>query len=265
MKKTLSILLVSASLITGGCQTVETRHTSSYQPGVIPKATKPSNAQIQQTRSLLTQQAAKDKLTFVQSGATYNRTKRIVNRLSRAAGLGNFSYPVYIADAGNTANAFAYQGNTIVVYKALADRLPRDDEYAAVLSHEVAHILGSHHVNQDSQQRQVAVNVAASVLGSLIGGDAGQLASIATNTVGTGYFVRPYERGMEYEADHVGMLLQAKAGYNPEGAIRMWKKAGSVLGSAGSRENFLSTHPAHGNRVARLEQTLPAAKRYYHP
>jgi predicted Zn-dependent protease len=261
-------LFLAGALFTSGCQSTQERYSSGYREGVIPQATRPSNDRIRQTRSLLINRVApQQRMRLTQTGPRYNRVKRMVNRLSRAAGLRGFSYPVYIADAGSKVNAFAYQGNTIVVYKALVDRLPRDDELAAVLAHEISHILGRHHANEAAQQRRVAVGVAAAVIGSLVGSEvsssAGSLAEYASNTIGTGYFVRPYDRGMEYEADHVGMLLMAKAGYNPEGAIRLWSKAGRVMGSAGARENFLSTHPSHGNRVERLKKTLPLARRYY--
>lgn len=268
MYRLIAALLLASALFTSGCESTQERYSSGYREGVIPTASRPSNDNIRQTRALLINRVApQEKIRLTQTGARYNRVKRIVNRLSRAAGLRGFSYPVYIADAGNKVNAFAYQGNTIVVYKALVDKLPRDDELAAVLGHEISHILGDHHANQSAEKRRVAVGVAAAVIGAVVGSEvsssAGSIAEYASSTIGTGYFVRPYDRGMEYEADHVGMLLMAKAGYNPEGAIRLWSKAGRVMGSAGANQNFLSTHPSHGNRVERLRKTLPLAQRYY--
>ncbi|MEJ2310079.1 MAG: M48 family metallopeptidase [Gammaproteobacteria bacterium] len=268
MKRLLILILLSGALLAGGCESVPEKHTSSFRPGEIPVATRPGAAEISKTRRLLFNELApREEMKLTQAGPSYRRVKRIVGRLSRAAGLGSFSYPVYLADIGDQVNAFAYQGNTIIVSTELVDRLPRDDELAAVLGHEMAHILGSHHENEAAQQTRLAVGVAAVVIGAIarseVSSTAGRIAEYATGAIGTGYFVRPYDRGMEYEADHVGMLLMAKAGYDPEAAIRLWSKAGSVMGSAGASENFLSTHPSHGNRMQRLRNTLPLARRYY--
>ena len=256
-----------APLLLAACVSQPT-HTSSYQPGTIPKPTKPTASELNQSRALLYDKLAKrDKLQLRQSGTQYQRVRRIVNRLSKAAGAHGYSYPVYMADAGKKTNAYALNGNTIVVYDELERRISNDTELAAVLGHEMSHILASHHKDSTTAERQAMVNVAATLIGSIVGASvsstAGDIAMQGTAIAGTGAYVHSYSRAMEYEADEVGMLLMAKAGYNPKGAISFWSKASSVLGSAGGGNDFFSTHPSHGNRMQRLQLTLPQAQKLY--
>lgn len=268
MKKIVILFLAGVLAGTLGCVSQPT-HTSGYIPGTIPQPSRPTASEMSHSRSLLYDTVAKkENLKLRQEGNNYVRAKTIVSRLSQAAGLGNFSYPVYMADAGKRTNAFALNGNTIVVYDELARRIGNDEELAAILGHEVSHILGQHHKDTTSTERQAIVDVAATLIGSVIGSSvsatAGDIARQGTALAGSGAFVRSYDRAMEYEADQVGMLLMAKAGYDPEGAIRFWSKASSVLGAAGGGYDFFSTHPSHGNRMQRLRETLPTARKLYH-
>ena len=261
MKTKFLIIFVFFSLC--ACST----STKNFKPGVIPTPAQISENKTSETKALLDKYARDNKLKLVQSGADYNRVNNMVKKLAKAAGLQGDSFPVYIADAGDTKNAFAINSNTIVVYTALLDELDDDDKLSVVIAHEVAHILGQHSEDDTEQKRGIAVG-----LGSLLLGTA---ASIATgvdvvgdtvaktaNTLGAGAFVLSYGRAQEYEADHIGMLLMAKAGYDPENAILVWENADKILG-AGAKNSFLSSHPSHGDRRQRLEQTLPYAKPLY--
>ena len=250
-----------------GCATVS-GPTKNFNPNAIPTAAVPQQASVAETRQVIIQELGqKQGMALSTSGPDYQRVNNLVHRLSRAVGLGNFSYPVIIADAGNKVNAMAVNGNTIVVYKELLRRVPNDSELAAVIGHEIAHILLRHHADNTVQNRSVLVGIGASVLGNLAssrwGADTGKLARDIAGTLGQGYFVNSYSREMEYEADHTGMLIMAKAGYDPHGAISFWKHASQIFGGAGGGAEFLSTHPSEGHRLARLEQTLPTAMQYY--
>ncbi len=253
--------------ILSGCTTVS-GPTKNFNPNVIPTAAIPQQASVAETRQVIIQELGqKQGMALSTSGPAYQRVNNLVRRLSQAAGLNGFSYPVVIADARDKVNAMAVNGNTIVVYKELLKRVPKDSELAAVVSHEVAHILLKHHADNTVKNRSVLVGVGASVLGNLAtsrwGADTGRLARDIAGTLGQGYFVNSYSRGMEYEADHTGMLLMAKAGYDPRGAISFWRRANQIFGTAGNSAEFLSTHPSEGHRLARLEQILPTALQYY--
>lgn len=256
----LTIIFTSLLSCAGGA-------AKQYDKGVIPRVSPPSGTQIAQTRNLLKQSAVKSKMKLYSSGAYYNRAKRIVTRLSNAAGLGGFSYPVYIADAGNTVNAMAVNDNTIVVFRKLMDNIKSDTTLSVVLAHEVSHMLSRHGSDKVIQARTSAVAIGSAILGAIVASktgnsNAGAAARDISATAGAGAFLRPYSRSMELEADHVGMLLMAKAGYNPRSAISFWGNSKKYLGSSGSN-SFLSTHPSPGNRKAQLQRTLPLALKYY--
>ena len=253
------ILTVFIILSLGACSTA----TKNFQPGIIPAPMQISESKTSETRALLDKYAQQNDLELRQSGAEYHRVNAMVTKLARAAGLKGDSFPVYIADAGDIKNAFAINSNTIVVYTALLDELSDDNQLSVVLAHEVAHILGQHSEDDTEKSRGAAVAIGSILLGTAVsiatGVDVvGDTVANTANTLGAGAFVLSYGRAQEYEADHIGMLLMAKAGYDPNNAISVWQNANTILG-AGAKNSFLSSHPAHGDRKKRLEQTLPYA------
>jgi predicted Zn-dependent protease len=258
--------VVVVSILVSGCTTT-TGPTKSFTPNSIPQVRIPPQASITQTQQVIVQELGRKKgMKLYNSGADFQRVNRLVKRLSSAAGLGSFSFPVIIADAGNKVNAMAVNGNTIVVYKELLRRVPNDTELAAVIGHEMAHIASRHHEDKTAENRAAGVQIGANLLGSLIGRRVGvtegELVSKIAGTLGQGLFVNSYSREMEYEADHTGMLLMARAGYNPQGAINFWSNANQIFGVSGGAD-FLSSHPSEGRRLARLQQSLPTAMQYF--
>jgi predicted Zn-dependent protease len=73
----------------------------------------------------------------------------------------------------------------------------------------------------------------------------------------------PYSPAQESEADHIGLLLMAKAGYDPHESVALWRRMEQVSGGSGQGPDFLSTHPNHGTRIANLESWMPQAVPYY--
>ncbi|MGH1543903.1 MAG: M48 family metallopeptidase [Arenicella sp.] len=249
-------------IIATGCTT----STKNFESGVIPDYAPIEQEKVTQNRYALENMMDEQDLELQQSGESYDRVKRIINRLSEAANVEQ-ELDVYVVDAGDNVNAFAMGGNTIVVYQELIDRLPVDEELAVILGHEMAHILGQHNFDDTEQKRGAAWGIASAVVGVAVtiatdgSSLAGDLAQTGTEVVGTG-IVRSYGRAMEHEADHVGMLLMAKAGYNPATAISVWSKANTVLGKSGG-PSFFSSHPSHGNRKERLEKDFVLAEPIY--
>ena len=254
--------LVALVVILSGCSSM----AKDYKKGVIPVAKRASSADIVNTKSLLNK-ALKGKVKLSQSGSDYHLINTIVKRLSVAAGLGSWSYPVYIGDAGNEVNAMAVNDNTILVYKKLISNVGRDTGLlATILAHEVAHILGKHGHDSTNKNRSIGVILGSLALGVLVekttgSREFGSFSREIGNMVGIGTLVRPYDRSVELEADHVGMLLMAKAGYDPRIAIRFWANSTKYLGASSS--SFLSTHPSHADRKKKLLETLPLALKIY--
>ncbi|MDR1556840.1 MAG: M48 family metallopeptidase [Tannerellaceae bacterium] len=159
-------------------------------------------------------------------------------------------------------NAFCMPGGKIVVYEGIMPFATTDDELAAVLGHEVAHAVAKHANERMSQQ--MLTQYGGAILGQAVSGASTTVQNLAGTVYGLGTelgIMLPYSRKHEYEADHMGLIFMAMAGYNPQAAITFWTKM--AQGKTSSVPEFLSTHPSDVNRVAELQKYLPDALRYY--
>jgi predicted Zn-dependent protease len=242
--------------------------------GQIPVFSAPAVLEVEQVKSAVDQSLKGEGKTVYTSGPIHARATRIIDRLSVAAGAGSFHFPVLIADAGEEVNAMVADGKTVIVYKALMDKVPQDDELATVLAHEIGHALGKHQDDEGSDERKSEVEIGSSILGAAanialsaagyggLGSLAGDVTETTVGAVGMGAYVLSYDRDMEYEADHIGMMVMAKAGYNPEAALRFWEKSDEIFGGSNSM-SFFSTHPSNSDRLEKLSEYLPLARAYY--
>lgn len=158
----------------------------------------------------------------------------------------------------NEVNAYCMPGGKIAVYTGIISKLNlTDDELAAVIGHEIAHALREHSREQISQQ--LATQQTLSIVSAVAGLNSSQksLAGQASDLLLT----MPFSRTMESEADVIGMELMARAGYNPEAAINVWKKMANLGGS--STPEILSTHPSDSSRIANLQAQLPKVMPLY--
>lgn len=149
-------------------------------------------------------------------------------------------------------NAWCLPGGKMAIYTGLIERLRvTDDELAAVIGHEIAHALREHGREKASQSAglRMAAAIGGALIGSIVGFDGGVGQSVI-GTVGDLAFMRPNSRGMEDEADLVGVELAARAGYDPYAAVTLWEKMGRV--SSGQPPEWLSTHPSHESRISDL-------------
>jgi predicted Zn-dependent protease len=149
-------------------------------------------------------------------------------------------------------NAYAMPGGKIMVYSGLVERLKLTDaELAAVIGHEISHALREH--TRERVSRAYAQQLA--LTGIAVATGAGQGTLDLANTVASVTFQLPHSREQESEADIMGLELMARAGYDPNAAVNVWKKM--MAAEKSSPPEFLSTHPAPGNRIAELEAMVP--------
>ncbi len=173
----------------------------------------------------------------------------------------NFSWEFNLVQS-NDVNAFCMPGGKIVVYEGILPYTSTDDELAAIMGHEVAHAVAKH--SNERMSQQLMTEYGAAILGTAISGTSSAVQNIAGTVYGLGaqYGVMlPYSRKHEYEADHMGLIFMAIAGYNPEAAISFWQKMAQGKG-AGIPE-FMSTHPSDASRIAQIQKYLPDAMKYY--
>jgi len=161
-----------------------------------------------------------------------------------------------------TPNAFALPGGKIGVQTGMLEVATTPGELAAVLGHEVSHVL-LHHGNERMSQSILAdtaintASVAAGVAGS-------QYHDLIVGGLGVGAkfgVILPFSRKHESEADQVGQLLMARAGFYPAEAITLWEKMAQTGGNAPAQ--WQSTHPSDATRIDRLEANLPKAMKEY--
>ncbi|MFW2178228.1 MULTISPECIES: M48 family metallopeptidase [unclassified Moraxella] len=211
-----------------------------------------SNQSYQQTLKQALSQGVLDTNT-----AQLKRVTQIANRLINQVGAyrpdaQRWNWEVHTIKS-NQLNAYVLPGGKIMIYSGIIDRLNLTDaEIAAIIGHEMAHALREHARERMSRQvaTQTGIGIAASVLG-LSQGQA-QLAGLA----GDLGLSLPNSRTQETEADLIGLELMARAGYDPNSAVTLWRKMQSAEGQ-GEPPQFLSTHPVSATRIANLQAMMP--------
>lgn len=172
----------------------------------------------------------------------------------------NFSWSFNLVQSKET-NAFCMPGGKIVVYEGLLPYTQNEPSLAIVLGHEIAHAVAKHSAEQMSKQiRQQYATQGVNILGSVLG--AGDLTNVATGIMQQGFSFAnlKYSRNDESEADRMGLVFAAMAGYNPQEAIPFWKRMSQ---GNNNTNDFLSDHPSDAKRIAALQQEMPEALRYY--
>lgn len=157
----------------------------------------------------------------------------------------------------NQANAFALPGYKIGVYTGLLEYAKTQDQLAAVMGHEVAHVIAEH--GNERVSSELATQAGLDLAAALLGGSQGNNDSLILAGLGLGaqYGIKlPFSRSHESEADLIGLDLMAKAGFNPEESVTLWRNM-SKAGSAPSE--FMSTHPSNKTRIKQLKKRIPKA------
>lgn len=176
-----------------------------------------------------------------------------------------FQWEVIVIKDDKTMNAFALPGGKIAVYTGIFPVARTEAGLAAVLGHEVVHALARHGAERMSQGQ--LTNAAMQVAGAAVGSsDGGMMSQAAMAALGAGAQVGvllPFSRKHESEADYIGILLAADAGYDPRESVSLWERMGQLSGGGGPSE-FMSTHPSNQTRVDQLKQWMPEAMGVFH-
>ncbi len=197
--------------------------------------------------------------------------KRVAARIIEAAkrskyaeAAKSFDWEVTVIKDDNTLNAWALPGGKIAVYTGIFPMAKTEAGLAAIMGHEVIHALAQHGGERMSQGlvAQVGMSAAAILLSTQVGNPA--LAQLGMQAMGLGVqagVLLPFSRKHESEADYVGVLLAADAGYDPREAIHVWERMAAA--SDGAPPEFMSTHPANETRIADLKTWMPEAMPIY--
>jgi predicted Zn-dependent protease len=198
----------------------------------------------------------------VSSGAGYLEVQRVAKRIEAVAARDKpaFVWKVTLLRK-NEANAYCLPGGKIVVYTGILPLAENDAGLATVLGHEVAHATAEHVAERI--ERQHLTEIAAAIIAGGVAVTPGQYIRIrALLGVGSEAASLPFSRSQESEADHIGLVYMARAGYKPREALAFWKR---MLRASKGKEppEFASDHPSDKHRVERIKEWLPEAERAY--
>lgn len=187
--------------------------------------------------------------------------QRVGGRIAQASSLTHldWEFKLFVADQ---VNAFALPGGKVGVYSGILPVCRNEAGLAAVIGHEVGHVLARHGGERISHSLLVQIGAKA-LEAAMRNGDPGTTRGVMA-AFGLGAdlgFVKPYSRTHESEADRFGIELMAKTGYDPAEAPRLWQRMEEQYGGSGIE--LLSTHPAHETRIRDLRAMLPHAKMLY--
>lgn len=194
----------------------------------------------------------------------WNKTlDEVGHRLARAAERPDFEWRFTMIDDPKTVNAFCLPGGKVAVYTGILPVAKDDVGLAVVLGHEIGHAIARHGAERMSQSKIAQLpSLAISVFtGDPVLRDTYQKVYGAGVNVGV---LLPFSRKHESEADHIGLILMAKAGYDPRAAVAFWERMASLQkGKEDPLGKFLSTHPPDSQRIEQIKEWLPEAMRYY--
>jgi predicted Zn-dependent protease len=160
-------------------------------------------------------------------------------------------------------NAFALPGNKVGVYTGLINMVDNQHQLAAVIGHEIGHVIAKHSNERLSQE--TAVGQTMDIVKAIAGAPQSALGQVGMAALGLGVeygVLLPYSRTQESEADVIGLELMAKSGFNPNQSISLWQKMSQATQGQTPPE-FMSTHPASASRIDDLNKNMPKAMQYY--
>lgn len=209
------------------------------------------------------QALAQDKVKISKDSQINAMVNRIGSRIAAVAGKPDYKWQFTVIQDDKTANAFALPGGKVAVYTGILPYTKNEAGLAFVMAHEVAHAIARHGGERMSQQ--LLVQLGQQGLQVAIANKSPQ----AVQAINTGYglastvgVILPFSRKQEYEADELGIVLMAKAGYDPSEGPAFFERMMSDSNKQ-SPPAFLSTHPADQDRIRKLKELVPQARRYY--
>ena len=267
MKKIQFILLTLVTSILVSCGTTSTvpvtgrKHRLSVSDEYVlslstqeyAKFMKSAKTSTNATNTALVKRVGQRLATAVE---TYLRTHGFANEIQ------NFAWEFNLV-ADNQVNAFCMPGGKIVVYEGILPVTQNEASLAIVLGHEIAHAVAKHSAEQmtKSSNSSTLVQLGGGVL-SALGVDSG-VTQVATAAASQGLTLLnlKYSRDNESEADYMGLIFAAMAGYDPNVAVTFWQRMAAQSG--GNVATWMSSHPSDQKRIADIQKHLPEALTYY--
>lgn len=250
-----SWLVPAVIFLVAACETVP--YTGRSQLMLLPES-----AELQMGQQAYGEVLQKSKIG--QDPVANEQIERVGRRIAAATGRTDYRWQFTLVES-KEANAFCLPGGKVVVYTGILPLTRDDTGLAVVLGHETAHAVAHHGAERISQSLLVQTGLAATQF-ALANRDPAMVQQV-TSLLGAGATVGvilPWSRAQESEADHLGLIFMAKAGYDPRAAIAFWQRM--TQAAKGPRPpQFLSDHPSDETRVRQIAAWMPEAMNYYRP
>ena len=270
MRKIKSIvLLLAAVIVLASCGTTSTVPitgrkqnllvTDSYVLGL-------SNSQYQEymKTAKVSTNAANTAMVKRVGQRLANAVETYLKSNNLAAEVKNYAWEFNLVNS-NEANAFCMPGGKIVVYEGILPYTKTEAGLAIVLGHEIAHAVAKHSAEQLSKQMraQYGAQALSAILSNTSTSAATSAIASQAFSFGANSLLRKYSRDNESEADFMGLVFAAMAGYDPAEAVTFWQRMSA--GNTNSIPEFLSDHPSDAKRIAAIQKELPEVMKYYKP
>lgn len=191
--------------------------------------------------------------------------QRVGRRISAVANLPNAEWEFVVFDDPKTVNAFCLPGGKVGIYTGILPLAGDEAGLATVVGHEVAHAVARHGGERLSES--LLIQFGGVVLNEALRQNSDTARALALGAYGVGSTLGvalPHSRQQELEADHIGLLYMARAGYDPRQAVEFWRRFQDFNNKQGNHmPQFLSTHPVDATRIQQLEEYLPRAMEEY--
>ncbi|HAH06289.1 MAG TPA: peptidase M48 family protein [Elusimicrobia bacterium] len=210
------------------------------------------------------------KATLSTDSAKIQLIRKVGMRIAKAADRPDFRWEFNLIQDDKTINAWCLPGGKVAFYTGILPITRDEDGIAVVMGHEIAHALARHGAERMSQG--MVAGVGEKALNVLLATQTSVPPGVYQQAYGLGMnlgVLLPFSRKHESEADEIGLILMAKAGYDPVHALAFWKRMAAATGGAGENSplaQFIRTHPTDGKRQEQIAAWLPDIKaKYYKP
>lgn len=255
--------LVSLILFVSGCSTVPL--TQRSQLNMVSDAEITSSSLQTYNDFLSKSTLSKDKNATAKIKTVCTRltkaSEALLKEMNRSNEIQYYNWEVNLVE-NDAVNAFCLPGGKIVVYTGILPVAKNETGVAVVVGHEIAHVIAKH--GNERMSQLMLKNAGADLLGRMITRQPAQTQTMIMTAYGLGAQVGailPYSRMHELEADRLGMIIMAKAGYDPNEAVSFWERMNKT--STAQIPQFLSTHPTSDKRIEQMRSNLPESLKYY--
>ncbi len=248
-------LVPAAVLLLAACETVP--YTGRSQLNLLPEG-----SELQMGRQAYAEVLRQSAIN--RDPVANGQLEGVGRRIAAATGRTDFQWRFTLIES-QEATAFCLPGGQVAVYTGILPITRDDAGLAVVLGHEISHAIAHHGAERLSQSLLIQTGLAATQI-ALANRDPATMRQV-TSLLGAGAAVGvmlPWSRAQESEADHLGLIFMAKAGYDPHAAVAFWQRM--TQAAKGRRPpEFLSDHPSDETRVRQIEAWIPEAMGYYRP